>query len=424
MVVLPLGLAVVISFSVLSPTYGVLPAYIPALQSGNIERDVYIERYFNLGMDYDEILILLVAAHNIQLSLRQLKRILLKKGLRRRKNQSDPEAIVSAIEQELKRSGRLLGYRQMHQKLRLDYGLVLSRETVRTALASLDPEGVSLRSRHKLKRRQYFAKGPNFVWHLDGYDKLKPFGFCIHGAIDGFSRRIMWLEVGHTNNNPRTIASYFSDCIKQVGGVPWRCRSDAGTENVHVAAMQRFFRRNANDEFSGEKSFQYGRSTSNQRIESWWAYLKKSETSWWINYFKDLRDQGLYNDSDPIHVECLKFCYMPLLREELHRVAKNWNLHKIRLSSGNEQSPCGRPDMNYFVPEAFGAISYLQPVSQEDLDVANEICCNAPQDNFGAIFSELAEMIIRENNLPVGVIDVRQAEHLYIDLLGFLENII
>ena len=378
MVVLPLSLAIVVSFSVLSPTYRVLPPYIPVLQSGNIERDAYIEWYFNLGMDYDEILILLVASHNIQLSLRQLQRILVKKGLGRRKNHSDPEAIVSAVEQELKGSGRLLGYRQMHQRLPLDYGLVLSRETVRTTLASLDQEGVSLRFRHKLKRRQYIAKGPNFVWHLNGYDKLKPFGFCVHGAIYGFSRRIMWLEVGHTNHNPRTIASYFHDCIKQVGDVPWRCRSDAVTENVHVAAMQRFFRRNANNEFSGEKSFQYRRSTSNQRIECWWAYLKKSETSWWINYFKDLRDQGLYNDTDPIHVECLKFCYMPLLREELHRVAKNWNLHKIRLTSGNEQSPSRRPDINYFVPEAFGAISYLQPVPEEDLDMANEICCNAP----------------------------------------------
>ena len=112
-----------------SAAYGVLPPYIPVLQSGDIDRDVYIERYFNLGMDYAEILMLLVAAHGIQLSLRQLKRILLRKGLRRRKNHSDPEVIVAAVEQELKKSGSLLGYRQMHQKLRLDHGLVVSRET-------------------------------------------------------------------------------------------------------------------------------------------------------------------------------------------------------------------------------------------------------------------------------------------------------
>lgn len=28
-------------------------------------------------------------------------------------------------------------------------------------------------------------QGPDFVWHLDGYDKLKPYGFAIHGYIDG-----------------------------------------------------------------------------------------------------------------------------------------------------------------------------------------------------------------------------------------------
>ena len=28
-------------------------------------------------------------------------------------------------------------------------------------------------------------QGPNFLWHCDGYDKLKPYGLCIHGCIDG-----------------------------------------------------------------------------------------------------------------------------------------------------------------------------------------------------------------------------------------------
>ena len=30
------------------------------------------------------------------------------------------------------------------------------------------------------------VQGPNHVWHLDGYDKLKPFGFPIHACIDGY----------------------------------------------------------------------------------------------------------------------------------------------------------------------------------------------------------------------------------------------
>ena len=28
-------------------------------------------------------------------------------------------------------------------------------------------------------------QGPNFIWHVDGYDKLSHFNLCIHGCIDG-----------------------------------------------------------------------------------------------------------------------------------------------------------------------------------------------------------------------------------------------
>ena len=69
--------------------------------------------------------------------------------------------------------------------------LVVAREIVRILLKTLDPEGVLLRSRHRFRLRTYSVKGPNYVWHLDGCDKLKPFGFPIHGAIDGYSRRIL-----------------------------------------------------------------------------------------------------------------------------------------------------------------------------------------------------------------------------------------
>ena len=31
-------------------------------------------------------------------------------------------------------------------------------------------------------------QGPNEVWHIDGNDKLKKFGFCIHGCIDGYKK--------------------------------------------------------------------------------------------------------------------------------------------------------------------------------------------------------------------------------------------
>ena len=95
----------------------------------------------------------------------------------------------------------------MHQRLTFQYRLNVSRNILRQVLKILDPEGVNARSTQRLQRRAYTAKSPNYLWHMDGYDELKPFGFCIHGAIDGYSRRVLWLEVASTNNDPFIVHS-------------------------------------------------------------------------------------------------------------------------------------------------------------------------------------------------------------------------
>ena len=41
-------------------------------------------------------------------------------------------------------------------------------------------------------------------------------------------------------------------------------RADNGTENSNIAAMQRCFRADGADAMAGEKSFLFGKSTSNQ----------------------------------------------------------------------------------------------------------------------------------------------------------------
>ncbi|KAK2550388.1 hypothetical protein P5673_028901 [Acropora cervicornis] len=106
----------------------------------------------------------------------------------------------------------------MWQRLVVNHDLVVAKESVRHALRILDPEGVDERLRHRLQRRQYKRRGPNFLRHIEGFDKLKPYGFCIHGGIDGYSRRILWLEAGISNNEPAFIAKYFVDCVKAAGG--------------------------------------------------------------------------------------------------------------------------------------------------------------------------------------------------------------
>ena len=82
----------------------------------------------------------------------------------------------------------------MLQKLR-NSGLTADKETVRLILKSLDPVGADKRKRRKLTCREYYSFGPNYTWHIDGHDKLKPFGIAILGVIDGYSRRILQLKL-------------------------------------------------------------------------------------------------------------------------------------------------------------------------------------------------------------------------------------
>lgn len=50
--------------------------------------------------------------------------------------------------------------------------------------------------------------------------------------------------------------------------------------------------------------------------------MRRLGGNWWINYFKDIRDLGLYYDVDPLHVECLRYCYGPLLQFELETIVQ------------------------------------------------------------------------------------------------------
>ena len=47
---------------------------------------------------------------------------------------------------------------------------------------------------HACMQLMHGMQGPNFLWHLDGYDKLSPYNFCIHGCIDGYSHAVVCFQ--------------------------------------------------------------------------------------------------------------------------------------------------------------------------------------------------------------------------------------
>ena len=90
---------------------------------------------------------------------------------------------------------------------------------------------------------------------------MKPFGFPFHGAVDGFSRKALWLTVVKSNNNPFVPAALYLRAVKEFGVCPILLKTDCGSENADTAGLQYYLTKN----FS---SHRYGASHSNQRIEN------------------------------------------------------------------------------------------------------------------------------------------------------------
>ena len=74
------------------------------------------------------------------------------------------------------------------------------------------------------------------VLTIAGYDKLKPYGFAIHGCIDRWSRKIIWLRVAESNNNPLVPGQFYIESVAKYG-CPVKLRTDCGTENGVMTAI-------------------------------------------------------------------------------------------------------------------------------------------------------------------------------------------
>ncbi|CAH1155551.1 unnamed protein product, partial [Phaedon cochleariae] len=330
-----------------------------------------VHQYFSLGFEHKEILNYLKILHNRCISLRTLKRILAKLHLYRRKHFSNIEDVVRFMEGEIEKGSQLHGYRWFHLKC-LQNDLVVSQSIVRELLWYLDPHGMELRKRKRLRRRQYSNKGPNYLWHMDSYDKLKPYGICINGCIDGFSRQIIWLQAGPSSSDSKVIGGYYMNALKMIKGCPKTLRSDFGTENTLVERMQKALHQTFNEATSERPPFLYGSSTHNQRIEAWWSILRKHNAQFWINLFEMLRDDNLY-DGTFLDKSLVQFCFMQLVQRDLDEVVLEWSVHKIR-PSRNSNSPSGRPCIMFEMPSLYQTRSYLIEVPSFALDALSLDC--------------------------------------------------
>ena len=316
---------------------------------------IAIKYYFKQGYEYNTIVEFLFKFHGISMCVRTLKNRLKMLGLGRKSMDFNEQEVRERIMREIDGPGSMSGYRSMWHTLQRE-GYMVPRQTVEDLLKELDPEGCRIRRAKRLRRRVYVNPGPNYCWHLDGYDKLKPFGFPIHGCIDGFSRKMLWLQLSRSNNNPQVILRFFLNAVDACGGCPRKLRSDCGTENGLAAAAQCYFTNN-------EQAHIYGTSPHNQRIEGWWSYFRRSRANWWINFFKDLMEREVFTTGNDLEMECLWFCFSNLIQQDLDLVKHHWNTHYIRRS--RHDTVPGRPDELFHLPEMHNTQDFLEVVNEE-----------------------------------------------------------
>ncbi|CAC5372185.1 unnamed protein product [Mytilus coruscus] len=146
-----------------------------------------VKHYHKLSYTAKEICGFLLFVHSTHVSVRTVYRIMSKLKLKRYNNESQLPHILDKIVHLREQGYSEVGCRSMWRILNTYCGIRATQETGRFALNALDRSSVVRRLNRRLTRRRYCNKGLNFCIHIDGYDKLKPYGISIHGAIDGFS---------------------------------------------------------------------------------------------------------------------------------------------------------------------------------------------------------------------------------------------
>ena len=92
-------------------------------------------------------------------------------------------------------------------------GLKIQRYRIRESIYRCDPINTALRWCEPVQRRPYSVLSPSSLWHIDSNLKLVRWGFTIQGAIDGYSRMVLYCKC-NLDNKAQTTHSLFVDAEK------------------------------------------------------------------------------------------------------------------------------------------------------------------------------------------------------------------
>lgn len=269
---------------------------------------------------------------------------------------------IDFLETDLRRTQAIRGFGRgyLWNYVRQKAGILISPNRLYDFYRDVFPEEVQKRREGNFKHRTDFSvPGPNFLWCLDGYEKLKRFGFQIYACIDAYSRCIIWFFIGRSATTAISTLKQFLRTIKHLRMRPFFTRSDHGVETPLWVAAQATLAQCGPAEITYEDAdgvthryrqgdriqscHMYGPSTRNVRIESWWRSLRGGASDRWISFFAELASTAYFIEGDVVDQIALYAIYAPQIQDEFADFVDLWNGHRIRMQKNRAHVISGRP---------------------------------------------------------------------------------
>ena len=107
------------------------------------------------------------------------------------------------------------------------------------------------------------------------------YGIEMYGAIDAYSRYVLWIYVGISSRTQVSVVSPILDCVEELEYQSCFVRSDRGDETPLIADAHNQLRCTIEPNLEFKECYLFGTSMANQKMEHWWGQLTRGYEDRW-----------------------------------------------------------------------------------------------------------------------------------------------